>query len=344
MDRVTEAPAIEELKQLARLCRLQSYSRDAFVEHVRQKQVRGMARLFSESITGLDGEVHLPNADYRLLVGTIRNALGAKDDIDMQRAWNSGVEEARKSIMPSSTVIFDRMDKLMSVETSAPLDRKLRDLQRLVEISYPLGTIITDPAGGENAFLPGSSAFRIGPARAKGVVHSLEFMPEEDSVIERHVIQDCAHSYVSQTVLANNDLIAVGKTRFIHSFFRQKFANIFHLDASVDIGDDHPMSGWLVAARIRGRVAFMMKHLGTKAQSTTAAASMDASGEVKTVVQSLTEAQDGHILSVRQWGRPERAGAHFVHTPEVQYDFYTGERAINTPFGKTVRTERASTK
>ena len=344
MERMIETPAIEDLKELNRTSRLLSFQRDAFIEHIRNKHVRGMARLFSESIAGHDNEIHLANSDYRLMLGAIRNALAAEDDIDLELRWKAGLETLGKTAMPSSSNIMDRMAKLLDgTETSAGLRRKLLDLYRLIEISYPLGTIVTDPAGGENAFLPGSSAVRVGPAKAKGVVHSMEFMPEDGDTVARHVIQDCGNSYIGQSVLIEDAVMAFGKGRGLSSFFRQRFANRFNLDPSVELGDDHRLSGWLIVARSRGRLAFMLKHVGTKSESEISAAMTDASGETKTVVQPLAEQKDGHVLTVRQWPRPERTHAHFVADPEVRYDFYTGERAADRPFGTAVRTPARST-
>lgn len=339
MDRTRETPALEDLKDLVRTTRLPNYIRDAFIEHIRNKHVRGMARLFSESISGPDGDVHLANSDYRLMLGTIRNALGAQDEIDMAVRWKTGLQALGKTMMPSSTNVMDRMVKLMDgIETSATLERKLRDLHRLVEMSYPLGTIVTDPTGGDNAFIPASAGVRVGPAGSNGVLHSLEFTQQDADTVQHHISQYDGNSYVNQNVIGDGDMMAFGKPRGIISFFRQRFSNRFNLDPSSDVGDDHRLPGWLIVARSRGRLAFMLKHVGTKSESEISASVTDASGEMKTAVQSVAETKDGHVLTVRQWHSLERDGAPFLAEPSVRYDFYTGERSVDVPFGKTVRT------
>jgi hypothetical protein len=343
MERTRETPALEDLKDLARTTRLPNYMRDAFIEHIRNKHVRGMARLFSESISGPDGDVHLANSDYRLVLATIRNALGAQDEIDMAVRWKNGLETLGATMMPSSANIMDRMVKLMDgTETSATLDRKLRDLHRLVEMSYPLGTIVTDPAGGDNAFIPASSGVRVGPAGSNGVLHSLEFTPEDGDTVQHHVSQYDGNSYVNQNVIGDGGMMAFGKPRGMISFFRQRFSSRFNIDPSSDVGDGHRLPGWLIVARSRGRLAFMLKHVGTKSESELSASMTVSSGETTTVTQASAETKEGHVLTVRQWPRPGKNGVDFFGEPSVRYDFYTGERTANMPFGKTVRTSAES--
>lgn len=300
-------------------------------------------QLFSESICGPDNQIHLSNDDYRLMLGVLRATFDTKDDIDLERAWAAGKDILQQRTHPSARNIVDRMCSLVhDVDVSCPLRKRLEDVYRLIEVSYPLGTIVTDVEGGEDTFLSAAGAIRVNPGSKTGVRSGIEFVPEGRNTIAHYVIDDMEHSYVGQDSIEDGNTSIYGKERRVQQFFRQRFGRTFHVQPTVDIGDDHSLPGWLVAMRCRGRLALMLKHVGTKAYSTEASATMSENGDIKTTTRTRQEVQDGVILSVRQWGTPERSENHFARHPEAVFEFSTGVRAVNEPFGKAVRMPASS--
>lgn len=340
-----ESPALEELKHVVGLSRLPTFFRDAALEHIRQTGVQKLARLFSHEICGPDGDINLRNADYRLLLGVLRTAQKMNDAIDLRRAWDTGMRSLEARCHPSMQSIISRLRLLTEYSgVKCGPRRRLADVQRLIELSYPLGTILTDPNGGENSFLPANGAIRINPSTKPEVRSSVEMMPDDGETAVHHILWEDETSYAVQNTMGNGTFMTLGKESYLTSFFQQEFNRNLAVTPFSNLGDDHPLPGWILVVRSRDRIAVLLKNLGGL-MFNKKSANRSEYGDVKTMLKTHGEIGNGNIVRVQYWDPPEadeKSGSHFKNSPSVTYSFSTGVHAVDEPFGATVRTPTGS--
>ncbi len=321
------------------------YERDLFLHAINDTRLQMRARNFSRDILGGYGEVRITNRDYRSLLGVLTSSFVLLKD-EHARPSNvvmSALETYEKGCEPGADALAGRIQSLMEYAPDnicCSVRRRVRDIIRLLEVSYPLGTSVTDPDGGPDAVIPAERHVSL-HAYVNSVEEQVRMQPIRGKT-EISSTQKYKRAILSQrTDLEEGDVARIGRDQTIASFFGVRSEDKLILQPEVDLGSSCFPGTWLVV-RHADHVAVMIKNVLCYAGPKSADTSV-AEGDLAVKTRSSHAIDREYPVSVLSIAKRDEHGGFDPEHPDVRYEFFdVSDKSPMAPFGKTVRKERAS--
>ncbi len=341
-----ETPVFRRLNELVRReLPFALYERDLFLGMIDNKKLQMRARTFSRDVMGGDGAIHLSNHDYRLLLGVLASSFVLLKDkknvpadviLSALETYESGCQPGADALSAriQSLVEFDHEDIRCSVR------RRVRDIIRLLEVSYPLGTSITDPDGGDEVMVRADRQIRT-HSFIDSVEEHIRMTPVRSATEIASTNQRGRSILAVRTGLEENSIARAGRDQRYGSFFGIPNEAGLTLQPEIDLGASC-FPGTLVIARQSGHIAVMVKNVlcyASPAEDESQSAT-EGGVAVKTKPASSTQ-RDEFSVTTLCISKPDQNGGHDPEHPDLTYDFYdVSDTAPMTAFGKTVRKEK----
>lgn len=320
--------------------------RDLMIDAIRDARMKTRVRAFSHQILGNDGTVYLTNRDYRLMLGVLASAYERLDavDADVERILDDVLETIWNGCSRGAEVYVERVESMFEMETTGddgencPARTRVKNVIEFLERSYPLGTCLTDPEGGNDASISVDRELRV-RAYNERVAGEIRIKQGGGNSIVLSTMKD-GTLIPMRNNLEGDVLATVGRDQRYGSFFGQKFKPRIVLEPNISL--KHTVfPGNVVIARQAGFITLMMKDVLVHSRPFRERTVSDGEGNVAVEVRQVTD--QSLPLSVVSINGSQPNGT-FGSLPEVQYSFYRSapEDPSSSKFGATVRTERAS--
>lgn len=321
------------------------YERDLVIEAIYDVRLRMRACAFSHQIMGKNGEIHLANHDYRLLLGLLSSTFERSKNkkIPPKTLLLPALQQFEAQCQPGAQVLVERITSLLTYESdgiTCSSRTKLRDVIRLLELSYPLGTSMTDPHGGKNMMLPTDSLLCI-KSREKKVKNreivedKVRLHPVQRGTAILSTSQELGMAYAVRTDLENDNVARAGPDWQFKKFFNRPLSRTLVLQPEVHLGVSL-FPGTIVIVRLSDRIVIMMKNVLSYATHQEQLVD-DENGNVNNANTPT------HLSSVTVCHRDDSDGFD-PNYPDVQYLFYDREQAKgwDSAFGSTIRSKLKS--
>lgn len=324
------------------------YDRDLLLDAIDLQRLKMRAKAFSVEVMGTDGTVHLTNRDYRLMLGILSSAyerLG-KRGVHPSTVLLSALEAFEERCSPGAEVFVSRIQALLDADLlpdDAPQcspRARVRDIIRLLEESYPLGTSMTDPDGGKEAAIPVDRLVHV-QSYGTGVEEQVRLSPVRSKTAVMATVQEDGSAYAARVDVETDGVGRFGRERRFKKFFKQPIGGTLVLQPDVNLGESvHP--GSLIVVRHRNEIILMMKDILSYASYDESPVS-NASGDVAVEVKQSQEIKSAAPLSTVNVFKRQPNGGFDPDRPDVTYEFFNNVDGEAVPsFGKTIRTERSS--
>lgn len=323
------------------------YERDLVIHAIQDTRLQMRASVFSHDIMGDNGEIHLTNRDYRQLLGLLSSVFerASNKNISPVTLLLPALQEFEGRCQPGARFLVDRIRSLVEYEFNrikCSFRRRIRDVIRLLELSYPLGTSMTDPNGGkDHLFVPAKDLLCI-ESRAEGSQDQVRMYPVRNGTAVLSVSQELRTAYAVRTDLKRDDVARAGPDRQFKSFFNQPLRNTVVLQPDVHLGQSL-FPGTIVIVRLSDRIAIMMKDVLSYASPQEQLCDDENGNTDAAMVEIGAPSAPCFLSSVTVSRRGESGGFDPSH-PDRRYLFYDREkkRGWNSAFGSTTRYEQES--